>query len=114
MPRCYLLAVCRSSSIDQVSNNLSLFTMIEQLEAARESIPSEALSSLAPEVRPSVVFDTELHICWLFTEEELGRPFVIRYVVYESGEEVLAGAPYSFCITHASVSTPRPRAWTPA
>lgn len=55
MPRCYLLAVMRGSSLDTSSNNWTLFSLIEQLR-----IPK------FPAVLP-----LEIHTYWQFAPDEL-------------------------------------------
>ena len=56
MPSCYLLAVCGGSSLDQHSNNVTLFNLVEQIndgdgESAVRTIEAHLRSSLAQSLR---------------------------------------------------------------
>lgn len=79
MPRCYFLGVCSGSSLDQGSNNVSLFNLIEQL-------------NLPPGAKPpqSGVIPVELHAYWTLEPEEIGHSFQTRFVMLslESGLEL--------------------------
>jgi hypothetical protein len=44
--RCYLLAVCVGSSLDQVSNNLTLFNLVEQVNVPASGYPVDAVLPL--------------------------------------------------------------------
>lgn len=75
MPDCYLIAVSHGSALDEYTNNWSLFTLTEQIKLTpRESVPEGAW----------VAFPLEVHVYWLFAEEEFGQEFEWR-IVFEGG-----------------------------
>jgi len=89
MPRCYLLAVCSGSSLDQVSNNVSLFNLVEQLNVPPNAPPP-----------PGGVVPLEIHAYFALGQNELSDPFEIRFVmVAEAGLES-----YSEVFTHRSTT----------
>jgi len=70
MPRCYLLACAVSSSLDQTSNNVSLFQLVEQVNVAPD----------AP--RPgSGQLPVEIHAYFQVDHQELGADWELRYVL---------------------------------
>lgn len=70
MPNCYLLTVCSGSSVDQQSNNPTLFNLVEQL-----NIPPNA-------PRPAhTVVPLEVHSYWKFDGAEVGKDYEVRVVV---------------------------------
>ncbi|HEX2736260.1 MAG TPA: hypothetical protein VHM70_31880 [Polyangiaceae bacterium] len=77
MPQCYFLTVCASSAIDQTSNNVSLFNVVEQINVhPRAGHPPNGLLPL------------EIHAYWRLMSGEQGQPFETRFVlVAESGLE---------------------------
>jgi len=79
VPRCYFLGVCSGSSLDQGSNNVSLFNLIEQLNLSPGAAPPRG--GLIP---------VELHAYWMLEPEEVGASFQTRFVMVslESGLEI--------------------------
>ena len=73
MPRCYLLTVCGGSSLDQHSNNVTLFNLVEQV-------------SVPPHVTPPVgrPLPLEVHAYFLVLPHELAQPFEIRFAMVAS------------------------------
>ena len=69
MPRPYLIAICRGSSLDQSTNNMSLFGLVEQVQAA--SVPSDV--------------PLEFHLHYEFDEAERGRDYEVRALILERG-----------------------------
>lgn len=93
MPRCYLLTLCAGSSLDQHSNNVTLFNVVEQV-------------NLQPNVDPppGAFLPLEVHAYFLLGPGELQQAFEVRYaLVAPSGLELLTDP-----VTHKS-STPRYR-----
>lgn len=87
MPRCYLLSVCSGSSLDQVSNNVSLFNLVEQLNVPPNAPPP-----------PGGIVPLEVHAYFAFAQNELNDPFEVRFaMVAEQGLET-----YSETFTHRS------------
>jgi hypothetical protein len=77
MPRCYLLVVSSGSSLDQLSNNVTLFNLVEQLNVPPNAPPP-----------PGGVIPLEIHAYFSFTPTELGQRFEIRFaLISESGLE---------------------------
>lgn len=62
LPHPYLVAVCGSSSVDQRSNNFSLFVLVEAVQ-----LP------VVPTTLP-----LEMHVYYEFEEAEVGRPYQVR------------------------------------
>lgn len=69
VPRCYFLTVCVGSSVDQHTNNVSLFNVIEQI-----TIPSDAPPP------PSGIIPVEVHAYWRAEQGE-EPPFEVRFVM---------------------------------
>ena len=93
MPRCYFLTLCGGSSLDQHSNNVTLFNIVEQV-------------NLQPNVEPppGAFLPLEVHAYFLLGPGEQQQPFEVRFaLVAQSGLELLTDA-----TTHKS-STPRYR-----
>ncbi|MEN9580292.1 MAG: hypothetical protein RJA70_3301 [Pseudomonadota bacterium] len=65
-----MLTVCSGSSIDQQSNNASLFNLVEQI-----NVPAGA------GVPPGGVVPLEIHAYWQLEPEEVGRDFWLRFVM---------------------------------
>jgi hypothetical protein len=70
MPKCYLLAVGSGSSVDQHSNNITLFNLVEQLNFARQSWPP-----------PGALLPLEMHAYLRFEAYELNQKFELRFVL---------------------------------
>ena len=77
MPKCYFLTLCGGSSLDQHSNNVTLFNLVEQLNfAPRNFPPAGALLPL------------EMHAYFHLDTYELNQKFELRFVlVGQSGLE---------------------------
>jgi hypothetical protein len=96
MPRCYMLTLASASSLDQQSNNVSLFNVVEQL-------------NLPPGVEPppGALLPVEIHAYFQLDANELNQRFEMRFaLVASSGLETLTDAH-----THKS-PTPRYRTRT--
>lgn len=77
MPRCYLLAVCGGSSLDQHSNNITLFNLVEQIQVRPGAPPPN--NRLIP---------LEIHAYYEFAPGELNKSFDVRFaLVAEFGLE---------------------------
>ncbi len=70
MPTCYLLAIALGSSLDQQSNNITLFNLVEQVNVPPRV--SRSARSLIP---------LEIHAYFRLTGDELRQPFEVRYVL---------------------------------
>lgn len=70
MPRCYFLAVCAGSSVDQHSNNVTLFNLVEHI-----SVPPGAPPP------PKGVIPLEIHAYFHLTPDEVSQPFEMRFVM---------------------------------
>lgn len=93
MPRCYLLLLSASSSLDQHTNNVSLFQLVEQVH-----FPAGA------KLHSGRGIPLEIHAYFHVAEEEQGKPIDVRYCLRaSSGLET-----FSDVITHRS-TTPRYR-----
>jgi hypothetical protein len=80
MPRCYLLALAGGSSLDQHSNNVSLFNVVEQINIPRGG----------PEPPPNAVLPIEIHAYFQIRPHELNQRFELRFaLVGSSGLETL-------------------------
>lgn len=96
MPHCYLLAVSSASSLDQQSNNVSLFNLVEQV-----NVPSGAPPP------PGGLIPLEVHAYFHLEPVEIGQPFEVRFAMTaSSGLET-----FSDVFTHRS-ATPRYRTRT--
>ena len=96
MPRCYLLAVSGGSSLDQQSNNITLFNLVEQLNFPKQNLPPAG--SLMP---------LEVHAYFHLDARELHQKFELRFVlVCDNGLETPTDV-----FSHRS-STPRYRTRT--
>lgn len=77
MPSCYLLAVCAGASLDRLSNNVSLFNLVEQVNVRPGSPPP-----------PGGLLPLEIHAYFHVEPEQWARDFELRFVVAaESGLE---------------------------
>jgi hypothetical protein len=81
MPRCYLLAVAKSSALDESTNSWSLFNLVEQLQIG--GLTEEQIA----EARPVLPF--EIHAQWEFEDEEMGTPFEFKVSIGVQGQEPL-------------------------
>lgn len=79
MPRCYLLSVCAGSSLDQQSNNVTLFNLVEQLNVPPGAPPPA--NGMVP---------LEVHAYFTVAPDEIGTSFEMRFaMVASSGLETL-------------------------
>lgn len=77
MPSCYLLAVCSGSSLDQNSNNVTLFNLVEQLNIPPNAPPP-----------PNNVLPLEIHAYFQLAPEEVNEAFEVRFaMVSDAGLE---------------------------
>lgn len=96
MPACYLLAITVGSSLDQQSNNVTLFNLVEQV-----NLPPGGGRP------PRGLIPLEVHAYFRLTQDELSEPFEVRYaLVARTGLET-----YSDVFSYKSV-TPRYRTRT--
>jgi hypothetical protein len=71
--KCYLLAVCSGSSLDQHSNNISLFNLVEQLNFPPHAHPPAGTR-----------LPLEIHAYFELRPEELEQRFDVRFALVES------------------------------
>ncbi len=96
MLRCYLLTLCSGASLDQHSNNVSLFNLVEQINVPPGAPPP-----------PNGTLPLEIHAYFALSGEDLGESFEMRFALRaDSGLET-----YSDVFKHRSV-TPRYRTRT--
>ncbi len=96
MPSCYFLSVCAGSSVDQHSNNVTLFNLVEQVNVPPGAPPP-----------PKGIIPLEIHAYFDILPDEIGKSFELRFVmVAPSGLETP-----SETVTHKPV-TPRYRTRT--
>lgn len=69
VPSCYFLTVCVGSSVDQHTNNVSLFNVIEQITVPPDVPPP-----------PNGVIPVEVHVYWRAEQGE-ESPFEARFVM---------------------------------
>jgi len=82
MPRCYMLTLSSASSLDQQSNNVSLFNVVEQLNLPRGVEPP-----------PGALLPLEIHAYFQLDQSELNQRFEMRFaLVASSGLETLTDA----------------------
>lgn len=96
MPRCYFLAVCAGSSVDQQSNNATLFNLVEQINVPPGAPPP-----------PQGRLPLEMHAYFQLEPGEVDRPFDMRFVLAASTGLETPSEPF----THRP-STPRFRTRT--
>jgi hypothetical protein len=70
MPRCYFLTVTSGSSVDQHSNNVSLWNLIEQINVPPGAPPP-----------PRGIVPVEVHAYFELSSMELGKDFEMRFVM---------------------------------
>lgn len=73
VPHCYLLTVCSGSSVDQHSNNPSLFNLVEHISMAPNTPPP-----------PKGLIPLEVHAYWKLDAAELEVDFYVRLVMVAS------------------------------
>lgn len=96
MPQCYLLGVSAGSSLDQQSNNVSLFNLVEQVNVPPGAPPP-----------PNNLLPLEVHAYFRLNPEEIGKIIEMRFaLVAASGLETLSE------VVRHSCSTPRFRTRT--
>jgi hypothetical protein len=82
MPRCYLLTLASSSSVDQQSNNVSLFNVVEQVNLPRGVEPP-----------PGALLPIEIHAYFQLEPGELNQRLEVRFaLVADTGLEALTDA----------------------
>jgi hypothetical protein len=96
LPKCYLLTVSSGSSLDQYSNNVTLFNLVEQLNVPPGAPPPQG-----------GVVPLEVHAYFQLAPREVNQAFEVRFaMVAASGLETLTDG-----FSHRSV-TPRYRTRT--
>ncbi len=70
MPSCYLLTACVGSAIDQESNNITLFSLVEQVNVPANAPPP-----------PNGVIPLEAQAYWRLSPSEISQTFLIRFVM---------------------------------
>lgn len=82
MPRCYLLTLSSGSSLDQQSNNVSLFNVVEQVNLPRNVEPP-----------PGALLPLEIHAYFQLDPGELNLRFELRFaLVASTGLETVTDA----------------------
>jgi hypothetical protein len=94
--KCYLLAVCSGSSLDQHSNNITLFNLVEQL-----NFPPHA------EPPAGALLPLEIHAYFELRPEQIDQRFDVRFALVESNGLETVTEPFQ----HKS-TTPRYRTRT--
>jgi hypothetical protein len=74
MPRCYLLALSVGSSLDQSTNNVSLFNLVEQINVPPGLTPP-----------PDARVPLEVHAYFTLDGSELGQELEVRFVLVGLG-----------------------------
>jgi hypothetical protein len=93
MAQCYLLAAAVGSSVDQQSNNMSLFSLVEQINVPPGFPPP-----------PDTKIPLEVHAYFRFQPHELGQNIELRFVLRASTGLETSGE----TITHR-IASPRIR-----
>lgn len=70
MPHCYLITVAAGSSLDQQSNNVTLFNLVEQVNVPPGASPA-----------PGSRIPLEVHAYLRLDSNELGAEFEMRFVL---------------------------------
>ena len=70
MPHCYLIALCTGSSLDQQSNNISLFSLVEQINVPPGAPPP-----------PNNLIPLEVHAYFSLTGAEIGSEIEMRFAL---------------------------------
>lgn len=93
MPKCYFLTLCGGSSLDQHSNNVTLFNVVEQVNLQPNAEPP-----------PGAFLPLEVHAYFILGPGEVSQSFELRFaLVAPSGLELLTDS------TQHRSSTPRYR-----
>ena len=80
MAHCYLLCVTTGSAIDRQSNNVSLFSLVEQINLPANSPPP-----------PRGLLPVEIHAYFQLPESQVNREFELRFALRaETGLETLS------------------------
>jgi hypothetical protein len=80
MARCYFLCASRGSSLDQQSNNVSLFNLVEQINVPPGAAPPHG-----------TVIPVEVHAYFQLAHDEINRPFELRVALEaDTGLETLS------------------------
>lgn len=90
MPSCYFLTLSVGSSLDQHTNNVTLFNLVEQVNIRPQAMP-----------QPGTRVPLEVHAYFSFTGEEIGRDFDLRLALTSTttGLEI-----YSEPVTHRAAA----------
>ena len=89
MPQCYLLGISAGSSLDQQSNNVSLFNLVEQVNVPPGAPPP-----------PNNLLPLELHAYFRLAPDELGSTLEMRFaLVADTGLETLSEVVRHTCAT---------------
>lgn len=89
MPQCYMLGIAAGSSLDQQSNNVSLFNLVEQVNVPQGAPPP-----------PNNLLPLEVHAYFRLYPEELGKTIEMRFaLVAQSGLETLSEVVHHSCVT---------------
>ena len=70
MPRCYLLTLTAGSSLDQQSNNVTLFNLVEQVNVRPQAVP-----------KPGSRVPLEVHAYLMLDLDEVGGSFDMRFAL---------------------------------
>jgi hypothetical protein len=80
VPHCYLLCVTTGSAIDRQSNNVSLFSLVEQINLPPNSPPP-----------PRGLLPVEIHAYFQLADSQVNRDFELRFALRaETGLETLS------------------------
>ena len=80
MAHCYLLCVSSGSAIDRQSNNVSLFSLVEQINVPPRAVPP-----------PRGLIPVEVHAYFQLAMAQLNREFEMRFALCaETGLETLS------------------------
>ncbi|HVJ20022.1 MAG TPA: hypothetical protein VM686_31625 [Polyangiaceae bacterium] len=71
--RCYFLALVSGSSLDQQSNNVTLFNLVEQLNFPPSKQPP-----------PGALLPIEIHAYFQLYQQEVNQRFDVRFAIVES------------------------------
>ena len=94
MPQCYLLGISAGSSLDQQSNNVSLFNLVEQVNVPPGAPPP-----------PNNLLPLELHAYFRLAPDELGSTLEMRFaLVADTGLETLSEVVRHTCATRLVVA----------
>jgi hypothetical protein len=80
LAHCYLLCVSSGSAIDRQSNNVSLFSLVEQINIPRQMAPP-----------PRGLIPVEVHAYFQLGKDQLNKDFEMRFALCaETGLETLS------------------------